>query len=60
VSEWNFTPRARRSSNMVIRSRKVRPNQSSFRTVAGWQDRREYAQSDSWLSSVSYLAAAFS
>jgi hypothetical protein len=60
VSEWNFTPRARRSSNMAIRSCKVRPNQSSFHTVAGWRDRREYAQSDSWLSSASYLGAALS
>ncbi len=34
VSEWNFTPRARGSSSMVIRSRKLRPCRSSFHTMS--------------------------
>ena len=34
VSEWNFTPRARRSSSMVIRSRKPRPSRSRFHTIS--------------------------
>ena len=33
VSEWNFTPRARRSSSIVIRSRRLRPSRSSFHTI---------------------------
>jgi len=34
VSEWNFTPRARRSSSIVIRSRRLRPSRSSFQTIS--------------------------
>jgi hypothetical protein len=33
VSEWNFTPRARRSSSMVIRSRRLRPSRSGPHTI---------------------------
>ena len=34
VSDRNFTPRCFRSSSIAIKSRKLRPNRSSFRTVS--------------------------
>jgi len=33
MSEWNLTPRARRSPSIVIRSRRLRPSRSSFHTI---------------------------
>jgi Helix-turn-helix domain of resolvase/Resolvase, N terminal domain len=34
VSDWNLTPRARRSSSIVIRSRRLRPSRPSFHTMS--------------------------